>query len=81
MQWRRALGVGVVVASCFLGGVVVGSHQPLGTAQAQGGGASPIQEYPLPNGVLCYTLTSASGSFSCVYGQGLSPTSTGAPRP
>jgi hypothetical protein len=80
MQWRRVLTVGVLVAGTFLGGLVVGAHQPLGAAQAQGQ-TSPIQEYPLPNGVLCYTLTTASGSFSCVYAPGLSPATTSAPRP
>ncbi|HZS00045.1 MAG TPA: hypothetical protein VFE37_15130 [Chloroflexota bacterium] len=81
MQWRRMLTVGVLVAGSFLGGLVVGSHQPLVTAQAQGQPANPIQEYTLPNGVLCYTLTAANGSFSCVYAPGLSPASTSAPRP
>jgi hypothetical protein len=65
----------------FLGGLVVGAHQPLAAVQAQGPTASPVQEYPLPNGVLCYTLTTASGSFSCVYGPGLSPANPSGPRP
>ena len=81
MQWRRTLGVGVLAAGMFLGGLVVGAHQPLAAVLAQGPAASPIQEYPLPNGVLCYTLAAASGSFSCVYAPGLSPANTSAPRP
>jgi hypothetical protein len=81
MQWRRVLTVGILAAGTFLGGLVVGSHQPLAAVQAQGQTATPIQEYPLPNGVLCYTLTSASNSFSCVYSPGLAPTTATAPRP
>jgi len=81
MQWRRGLGVGLVAAGSFLAGVVFSAHHPLTAAQAQTGapaavqaqGQSPINEYTLPNGVLCYTLTSASGSFSCVYDPGLRP--------
>jgi hypothetical protein len=62
--------VGLAVAAAFTGGVLLGTHLPPVAAQAQG---EPIQEYRLPNGVLCYTLTAAPGSFSCVAGQGLSP--------
>ena len=81
MHWRRTLGIGLLVAGSFAGGLVVGGHQPLAAALAQGQPSSPISEYPLPNGVLCYTLATASGSFSCVYAPGLSPATTSAPRP
>jgi hypothetical protein len=77
MQWRRVLTVGALVTGSFLGGLVVGGHQPLGAVLAQGQ-PSPIQEYPLPNGVLCYTLATASNSFACVYAPGLNPAT---PRP
>ena len=83
MHWLRKVGVGLLVAGGFLGGLAVGAHQPLvgvhaqtsvvGATQAQGQPGSPIQEYPLPNGVLCYTLSTASNSFSCVYAPGLAP--------
>ena len=84
MHWRRMLIVGLLIALAFASGLAVGSHGATGTVQAQTTGAqpaSPIQEYPLPNGVLCYTLTTGSGGFSCVYGAGLSPVAPTAPRP
>ncbi len=71
MQWRRALGTSFVIAGIFALGVVTGLHWPVTTVQAQQSG--PIQEYRLPNGVLCYTLPAAASSFSCVYGPGLAP--------
>ena len=84
MRMRRMLAVGLVGGVMFSAGVLVGSHGAFGTAQAQTTGGSPsassIQEYPLPNGVLCYTLTTGNGGFSCVYAPGLSP-ATSAPRP
>jgi hypothetical protein len=85
MRWRRVFGVGLVSATIFSAGVLVGSHGAFKTAEAQttGGASQPasaIQEYPLPNGVLCYTLTTGNGGFSCVYAPGLSP-ATRAPQP
>jgi hypothetical protein len=56
----------------------VGAHQPLASALAQGQPSSPIAEYPLSNGVLCYTYSTGNGGFSCVYSPGLSPIT---PRP
>ncbi|HEY7060417.1 MAG TPA: hypothetical protein VII06_02980 [Chloroflexota bacterium] len=78
MHWRRTLGIGLLVAGSFVGGLVVGAHQPLASALAQGQPSSPIAEYPLSNGVLCYTYSTGNGGFSCVYSPGLSPIT---PRP
>ena len=71
MQWRRVLSTGLVIAAVFLLGLGTGLHWPVAPAQAQQGG--PIQEYRLTNGVLCYTSSAASNSFSCVYSPGLAP--------
>ncbi|HLH25880.1 MAG TPA: hypothetical protein VK066_25455 [Chloroflexota bacterium] len=76
MRWRRMVGIGLVIAVAFVSGLLIGGHGATGTARAQTTGAqpaAPIQEYPLPNGVLCYTLTTGNGGFSCVYSPGLSP--------
>ncbi len=71
MQWHRMLRTGLMLAVVFALGLAVGLHWPVGPAQAQQGG--PIQEFRLPNGVICYTLPAATNSFSCVYGPGLAP--------
>jgi hypothetical protein len=60
-----------MLAVVFLMGLALGLHWPVAAVQAQQGGA--VQEYRLSNGVICYTLPTASNSFSCVYGPGLAP--------
>jgi hypothetical protein len=77
------VGVIGVTASVFLSGYVIGTHRPLDTVQAQGQPAgqgqaqgqgaqgSPLQEYRLANGVICYIMVTTGGQgFSCIYAPG-----------
>ncbi len=66
MRLLRVFSVAMLVALAFVLGLVAGHTLPLQSAQAQGGSA--IQEYVLPNGVLCYTLSGQGAAFSCVNG-------------
>jgi hypothetical protein len=79
----RIVGVVGVTASVFLSGYVMGSHRPpaaaqaqgtptaQGQAQGQGAQGSPLQEYRLANGVICYIMVTTGGQgFSCIYAPG-----------